>query len=460
MTQAHPNRELVNEDQEQGIADAWRPIHYLGSKLRFVREIASIASTMLPSCSKACDLFAGSGTVASFLAEYYQVTAVDIQEYSRVICSALLETTPNQRENAEVLLSQNSLDDIVEGIGVATRPLVEVEKLAYAEANEGRLDLLCDIIEHGALITLIDGTPNDERLKAAMSRSVSNLQEAGLWASNATTAFRYFGGVYFSYQHAIDIDKFRSLAEICDPQFRDTYIAASLSTASELVNTVGKHFAQPLRPRNKEGRIKENLLNIVGRDRFNDSQRIFLKALDRFSDRNFRSINQSRAVRADFSDFLGTASLEDTFVYADPPYTRDHYSRFYHVLETLALRDSPEISTNFAHGVTSISRGLYRKERHQSPFCIMSQAPNAFEKMFANIAAAGAPLILSYSPFENAVDNHPRVVSLDLISELAAKHFQQVEVLSAGTFSHSRLNRTELHKERSDQAEKFVVCRL
>ena len=38
--------------------------------------------------------------------------------------------------------------------------------------------------------------------------------------------------------------------------------------------------------------------------------------------------------------YLQVTSVKE-FVYADPPYTRDHYSRFYHVLETLALRDDP-----------------------------------------------------------------------------------------------------------------------
>ena len=36
--------------------------------------------------------------------------------------------------------------------------------------------------------------------------------------------------------------------------------------------------------------------------------------------------------------------MKNKIVYADPPYTRDHYSRFYHVLETISLFDSPIVS--------------------------------------------------------------------------------------------------------------------
>lgn len=460
LTTNFVTKELPFNDHGQEIVEPWRPIHYLGSKLRFVSEIGSIASNMLPPCSKACDLFSGSGTVAGYLAEIYQVTAVDIQEYSRAICSALLNPAPNQTDSAKALFSKLSSSGEPDEILSAMQSLIDIEQLAYLEAKEGHLELLCDIIENGALVGLCDSPPQDDRLHKAMAETINKLKKNRLWLSKSTTALRYFGGVYFSYQHAADIDRFRSVAEMCESEYRDTFIAASLTTASELVNTVGKHFAQPLRPRNKEGKIKSTLLNIVGRDRFNDSDKIFFDSLARYSARGSSSKFSSQAIRADFGTFLETADLEDTFVYADPPYTRDHYSRFYHVLETLALRDNPEISTNFAHGVTRISRGLYRKERHQSPFCIRSQAPEAFENLFERVSSAGAPLILSYSPFENAVDNHPRVMGLDKISEIAARYFREVEIVSAGAFSHSRLNKSSLHKERSEEAEKFVVCRF
>lgn len=458
MTSRQASQQLSLDDQASYPTEAWRPIHYLGSKLRFVKEIGSIASNVLPSRSKACDLFAGSGTVSSYLAQNYQVTSVDIQEYSRAICSALFNSTSDQSVEARSLLAKISASGRDRAIIEATRPLVNIENLAYQEAQEGHLELLCDIIENGALISLEHEVAIDQRLQDAKEVACTRLKQAELWDEQSTTVLRYFGGVYFSYQHAIEIDRFRSLAEMCAPQIRDTYIAASLSTASELVNTIGKHFAQPLRPRNKEGKIKGTLLNIVSRDRFRKSEPIFFNTLKCYAEKSGKTKGRSKAVRADYREFLASEDLDNAFVYADPPYTRDHYSRFYHVLETIALRDNPEVSTNFAHGVKSISRGLYRKERHQSPFCILSQAPSAFDEMFAKISSAGAPMVLSYSPFDNIVDNHPRVVSLDLISELASKYYRHVDVLSAGKFSHSRLNRSDLHKERSNQSEKFVVC--
>jgi adenine-specific DNA methylase len=156
--------------------------------------------------------------------------------------------------------------------------------------------------------------------------------------------------------------------------------------------------------------------------------------------------------------FLQSSDLDCRVVYADPPYTRDHYSRFYHVLETMALRDDPKISTNTAHGKTVLSRGIYRQDRHQSPFCIRSEAPAAFEELFERVAKRGVPLVLSYSPYASEKNAHPRVMTMDAITRLARSHFRSVNVDSVGAFFHSRLNRSDLNKDISYEAEFLLIC--
>ncbi len=86
-------------------------------------------------------------------------------------------------------------------------------------------------------------------------------------------------------------------------------------------------------------------------------------------------------MKADYKEALINLSDDVRVVYADPPYTRDHYSRFYHGLETLSLRDFPTISKTKIGGRERLSRGLYREQREQSDFCIRSKAPKAFEEL-------------------------------------------------------------------------------
>ena len=142
-------------------------------------------------------------------------------------------------------------------------------------------------------------------------------------------------------------------------------------------------------------------------------------------------------------------------IYADPPYTRDHYSRFYHVLETICLSDSPEVSTTLLTGEGATSRGLYRTDRHQSPFCIKSQAPGAFAELFTG--ANGIPMLVSYSPFVKA--GHPRLMTVEAIMDIAKRHYRSVDIISSGLVAHSKLNKTDLHLDASDEPEVFIVCR-
>ena len=146
-------------------------------------------------------------------------------------------------------------------------------------------------------------------------------------------------------------------------------------------------------------------------------------------------------------------------IYADPPYTRYHYSRYYHVLETICLRDNPEVSTTFPNGKGGFSRAIYRKDRHQSPFCIKSQAEEAFDLLFQKTKDLGVPLILSYSPFDASKAVTPRLQTIDQLVEKAKEYFEEVSVISPGEFTHSKLNSTEKNFEANHEAELLIVCR-
>ena len=160
----------------------------------------------------------------------------------------------------------------------------------------------------------------------------------------------------------------------------------------------------------------------------------------------------------DFEQCLKMLPNSVKTVYADPPYTRDHYSRYYHVLETLTLRDNPQISTVTIHGSTHVSNGIYRENRHQSPFCIKSKAPGAFRKMFELASKSGRNLLLSYSPYDETKKSHPRVVTMQQLLSIAKEYFDNVDTVSAGSFKHNKLNSSEHFLEASDEAELLIIC--
>lgn len=434
----------------------WRPIHYLGSKLRALPAIEEALRGVSKEGAPVCDLFAGSGTVASWLSRSRPVTAVDIQEYSRVVCDAMLNPSRFSRSELEARVAMAMAEAELSGVLRAARPLIELEEHFLEQARLGEPTGLANLIEAGSFMTF-SREHTDPTILEAYSASEQMLSVSGKTRDSSTMVFRHFGGVYFSYEQAAKLDVLLDVVHSLTPEERRSPLAAVLTTASDIVNTVGKQFAQPIRPRDKHGKVKRTLYSQVARDRFKDPSTIFLSSMEKYSGFPTPRFEHS-AVRSDYLEFLRSGAFNKGVVYADPPYTRDHYSRFYHALETIALRDDPQISTNTAHGVTQPSRGVYRLERHQSPFCIRSKAPSAFEEMFEEISRAGLPLVLSYSPYSAEKDSHPRVMTVDGIADLAKRKFGTVVVVSIGGFSHSRLNKFELHKEASPEAEYLFIC--
>ena len=421
----------------------WRPIHYLGSKLRLVESIRQALLELDPGMGSVCDLFAGSGTVALALSNERNVVAADIQEYSRVICTALLKPTPLDDATVKNLMTKIELS--YKRLEHCVEPMLEFERQAIEKANTNP-ELLCDLIESG---TLLHNQQSDDALGRAIKETRLRMERD----SEALMATRYFGGVYFSYRQSLYIDCALNAISELQPSMNETCLSALLSTASTIVNSVGKQFAQPMRPRRNDGTIKKHLISQMCRDRSLDAGKIFSTWLAR--NRQIPSSGSHCILRGDYREVL--ASLNDvSVIYADPPYTRDHYSRFYHVLETLCLRDWPKVSTTSLTGDGPTSRGIYRSDRHQSPFCIKSQAPLAFKQLFEGVRKLGLPLLLSYSPY--ITNGHPRLMTVEAVSKLAAEYYRHVQISPATPIAHSKLNKSELHLNASNTAEVFIKC--
>ena len=441
-------------DDLGAVPKVFRPIHYLGSKLRMVDAIVEAVDRVDPSKGRVCDLFAGSGTVSGVLARTRSVTAVDIQEYSRVLCSALFHPIP-VNDSQKLMLEPEETSSLA----YATASIVHHEQESIKCALLGYPDMMNDFLEHCSLTRFLCGEfSGSQALKQVLTETALRLKEVGLDDSSSSLTTRMFGGVYFSYSQAVQLDALLGAVFSAPLPRRDQLLAAVLSTASEIVNTVGKQFAQPIRPKDKHGATKRNLLDKIHKDRSANAQVIFDKWLLRYQAVN-RTQRPNRVIRSDYSEALSSVEEDTRVVYADPPYTRDHYSRYYHVLETLSLRDNPAVARVRIGGVERVSRGVYRVDRHQSPFCIPSQVAEAFSALFRGVARRGLPLVLSYSPYHQGSDARPRLLTLDEIKSLAEKDFGSVKLERVGPFSHNKLNNARLNKARTQFAESLIICR-
>ncbi|WP_218061441.1 DNA adenine methylase [Paenibacillus kribbensis] len=453
-----PEISIVTQEKQ------FRPIHYLGSKLRILDFILNTIDQVEPSGGGVCDLFAGSGTVSRHLSRFRPVTSVDIQEYSRVICSALLKPVArgfNVNEFLEGCLNSSHYEKLYSSI----QPMIEYESFCINQALHGDPNPLCELIEKGSILSYEQGMNLDcsSELNHVLKSTVSRLETSKLTTGADALVVRYFGGIYFSYLQSLQIDSILDAIHKLPQEAQDTFLASVLSTASDIVNTVGKQFAQPIKPRNADGTPKKNIGNRVQKDRSKDVFLVFKEWLELYLAQE-KSVFDHYVYKMDYSDaldYIYKSNINSTkVVYADPPYTRYHYSRYYHVLETICLRDNPKVSRTNLNGGTNLSKGIYREDRHQSPFSIKSQATTAFESLFKKVRQLDVPLVLSYSPYDETKKATPRVHTINRLENMAKRYFSRVETISVGQFSHSKLNNSSNNFDISYDAELLIVCQV
>ncbi len=437
-----------------------RPIHYLGSKLRMLETVKEAVDTVDSSNGCVCDLFSGSGTVSRYFSSYRDVIAADIQNYSSVLCEASMNYM-DEVPATEIIVEEIKNSDTQIRLSKIYGEMLRYEHECMDKAQGGELDHLYEIIEKGSVYIYLKGERVEyseglEKQLGLLEELLRGKKEEELLDSLIT---RYYGGLYFSYRQALDMDCIEHYVFEKDGLLKTKMLAALLSTASEIVNTVGKQFAQPLKVRDSTGEYKRSLLKKILDDRALDVYVIYEKWLRYYLSEGEKR-HEYQVICDDYLNVLEKLKGSNVAViYADPPYTRYHYSRYYHVLETICLRDNPEITTTFANGNGGISRAIYREGRHQSPFCIKSQAEKAFDNMFLKVKELNVPLVLSYSPFDASQAVTPRLRTVQQLIERAGQYFSDISTISPGEFIHSKLNSASKNLKASHEAEILILCR-
>jgi adenine-specific DNA-methyltransferase len=194
---------------------------------------------------------------------------------------------------------------------------------------------------------------------------------------------RYFASAYFGVKQAGEIDSLRFAIDKAPEEKRDIYLFALLHALSFCAATPG-HFAQFLVPREKANSL------YIGRIRKRSVVDYFNNALIALSKPRCLSRRSNRVFRSDATEFLHNLKAQrrgaKLVIYADPPYSRAQYSRYYHVLETLILYDYP----------AATGKGRYRHQRFETDFSRKARVVAAMSDFVAAAAATGASLYLSY----------------------------------------------------------------
>jgi len=308
---------------------------YMGSKRWMLQNgLGTLLRAECAEVKRFVDLFAGSGAVACFVAqqETLPVLASDLQVFSVILTGAIiardkpLDADRIWREWFEA--ARRSFPRIrIPEVGSLTRGDV----VAFRDWSESR---------------------------------------------RAWPVTHAYGGHYFSPLQATWIDALRRAIPDHEP-VRTLTLAALIFAASRCAASPG-HTAQPFQPTRTAKRF---LKEAWSKDITVYTQR----ALRVIAPQHAKLKGQARVADANtMAKHLQTGDL----VFIDPPYSSVQYSRFYHVLETIAVGASGEV---FGAG-----RYPARSLRPQSKFSLKTHAFAELQELLGTVAERGAKAILTF----------------------------------------------------------------
>lgn len=234
-----------------------------------------------------------------------------------------------------------------------------------------------------------------------------------------------FSDGYYGFAQSVEIDSIRYAIAQCEinklllPDEARWLLIALCHTVSKVATTTG-HFAQHLN-------VNENNMKGYLAKRRRSVWSVWLDCLSELKPigtHKWRTKN--KVFNMDSLSLLQRLSMAErkpSIVYADPPYTNDQYSRYYHIWETLVKYDYPK----------ALGKGRYREDRFVSPFSTRTSVKWAFGELISRTRALGADLILSY-PSEGLLQK----TGTDLFA-LLREYYCQIDLAHKCNHQHSTM---------------------
>lgn len=426
----------------------FRPIQYLGNKLRALPEILDAAASLIGHKGRVADLFTGTTVVAqAFAGCGYEVSAIDTQRYAVIFAKAMLGIDRQPGESSSFsTLSAMGLTAPSASLRNAWKPFLDREAEALSLADAGALAAVHSDLP---LIWRVPNHPLRAHVETVERRSA--LGESPLLTS-------IYAGSYFGVRQALNLDELRQNVELARSSGRlsewqySAALTAIMSAASAAAHTAGKHFAQPLNA--GSSRNERFLAGRLLQDRRIDIEREFAAACDAINNQAIPADGGHNAWCGPAESFVSRGDVADLY-YLDPPYTAQQYSRFYHVLETICTYEYPQL---FENG--SLTTGLYPTERYKSDFSSKRKAPFAFQTITNAAKISGAALAISYSQSAVSSSGNARMISLEQLLDLCAAEYGRSNV-ECTQLSHRyrQFNSASASNAKRDDPEILITCK-
>lgn len=347
-------------------------VQYLGGKSRIIEFIFDSITKLFGTKTKFVDLFSGSGVVGyNALMMGYELYSNDIQPYSFVINKSILTNEYGNLEDARHYLASKTEEDLFSGKRSIYIEDFEIEKNFFQATSHNNL--------------LWREYQNfNSKTKRFENESPKDISKSNNW----DLFLYYYRNTYFGVRQCAEIDFIRQYCERFDENTKNHIMACTISALSKSC-TGTTHLAQYLKVHNES-----TALNIINKRKLSIIDSVVCGIENILKN---KLTNKARYVgNLDFSKALEEIKPDkNTIIYADPPYFKEHYSRYYHVLDTFVLYDYPELTFN--PRIDAVTIGRYRKDRIVSDFGKRNKATEAFKRLFSVCVDYGANLAISYT---------------------------------------------------------------
>jgi adenine-specific DNA-methyltransferase len=314
----------------------------MGGKNTLLRgALGEILKGNLQNHGRFVDLFAGSAAVTHHVAESFDtpVLSVDLQAFSSVLAgSVIFRDRPLGAES-----------------------LVLRDWVSSARAQWSLAD------SRGVASVELDFATRVDLMRAD--------------AADSTHGFitRHYGGHYFSVDQSTSLD--RLFATMPVGLARVVAQASLIRTASRIAASPG-HTAQPFQPGPKRDKFIQAAWSI---DVFDEVER----QVSRLSTRYAKRVG---VTRTDDANIVAAELDPGDLVFCDPPYSAVQYSRFYHVLEGIALGGWS--------AVEGAGRAPALQARASSDYSRTTRATGAISDLLEKLRAVGCSVILTFPDTE------------------------------------------------------------
>ena len=436
-----------------GHSKYYRPIQYLGSKIRIVDTIVKECQKLYTPENYVLDLFSGSSIVAQSLYNNgMNVIANDAMSFSSDIAACMLN---QDRKKCSI----SNVEAFVSGmVSLHTLPQNFMEFSSLIDKERQLLDKK-DLLGLKVLYDNLSQVGSDRQA----SLQVDYIRKhAGCSAINNYPLFaNYYAGTYFGIRQALEIDVLRNAIETewnqkCDLWERKVLLTALYNTCSIIVHSVGKHFAQPIQINGQENKITNTrLFENRNYNVFDVFKTCIMNIISSIAKNDINSTSYSLCMdicSPTFRKLIADKNVD--VIYADPPYTAQQYSRFYHIPEVLHSYKYPKLQM-FRGKYT---QGIYPEEKYKSPFCSKIKAKGAFEFIFDMAQKHDCSLIVSYSESKKQKTGNERMVTLEYLLQLAHKKLPHPSLSKINfDFDYRQLNRSDKIVENKDDKEILLI---